>query len=108
MVSTIGGGVYTITPSGKATSGGSGGGSKTSVYVHVSTLPNGAQSTITAVTVIGAGGSDEPTPTGEAGASSGTATGAKGLQTGEAVMTRGFGWEGVGVLIGAVGFAVMM
>ena len=80
-------------------------------YLLITTMgPNGDQSVSTAYTVVGGGnaggGSDQGTAT---AGSSATKTGkSPGLQTGEGVMTRRFGWEGVGVLVGAVGFAALM
>ena len=112
IVSTVGGGVHTISPSagGSTTSGSKTQSSLTSTVVHTSTLPNGSQSVVTAVTVVGAGESPADTPTGTAGvAATGTSSGSPGLQkTGEAPMTRGWCKEMVLVVGGAVGFAMMM
>lgn len=99
--------MQTITPTGPS-SNSAAHSSVTSTAVRTTTLADGSQSTITAVTVIQGGANGGPTPTGDAGVS-GTKTGrAPGLQTGEAVMSRGFGMEGMAVLIGALGFAAMM
>ena len=111
IVSTVGGGVHTITPSGAGslTSGSRTQTSMTSTVVHTSTLPNGSQSVVTAVTVVGAGEAAADTPTGTAGVTeSGTSSGSPGLQTGEAPMTRGWCKEMVLVVGGAVGVAMMM
>ncbi|MCJ1294473.1 hypothetical protein MMC34_006031 [Xylographa carneopallida] len=126
VVTTIDGGVVTLSgpvgspngdssttaaaPSGSASEGpATPTSSFTSIVVRTTTLPNGVQSTITAVTVIQASNSPVVTPSGTAGAvASGTSTAAGGLQTGLAPRTRGLGWEAVGVLGGAVGFAMML
>ena len=110
IVSTVGGGVHTITPSsGGSTSSSKTQSSTTSTVVHTSTLPNGSQSVVTAVTVVGAGGGPADTPTGAAGvATTGTSSGSPGLQMGEATSTRGLCKEMVLVVGGAVGFAMMM
>lgn len=111
IVSTVGGGVHTITPSsgGSTTSGSKTQSSQTSTVVHTSILPNGSQSVVTAVTVVGAGGGEANTPGGIAGVTAtGTSSGSPGLQTGEAPMTRGWRKEMVLVVGGAVGFAMMM
>ncbi|MCJ1438690.1 hypothetical protein MMC27_008080 [Xylographa pallens] len=126
VVTTIDGGVVTLSgPTGSPNGGGSttaavasGSASEgaatptssfTSIVVQTTTLPNGVQSTITAVTVIQASNSPVVTPSGTAGAvAGGTSTAAGGLQTGLAPRTRGLGWEAVGVLGGAVGFAMML
>ena len=105
IVTTIGGGAVTLSPSSTSKEG-----LKpisiTSTLLQTSTLPNGEQSTITAVTVIGVGG-DEATRTAGAGPA-GTSGGSPGLQTGEAVMTRGCGREMAVVLGAAVGVAFML
>ncbi|MCJ1398566.1 Mucin-12 [Xylographa trunciseda] len=126
VVTTIDGGVVTLSgpagspngggsttvagPSGSASEGSAAATSSfTSIIVQTTTLPNGVQSTITAVTVIQASNSPVVTPSGTAGAvAGGTSTAAGGLQTGLAPRTRGLGWEAVGVLGGAVGFAMML
>ena len=110
VISTVGGGATTISPS-RSSSNAQTRSSLTSTLVHTSTLPNGQQSTITAVTVIGGGGGGggAQTPSGTAGAgSTSTATGQPGLQTGEAAMTRGCGREMAVVLGAAVGVAFML
>ncbi|CAF9907072.1 MAG: hypothetical protein ALECFALPRED_003057 [Alectoria fallacina] len=111
IVSTIGGGVHTISPSpgSSTTSGSKTESSLTSTVVHTSTLPNGSQSVVTAVTVVGAGGVAADTPTGTAGvATTGSSSGKPGIQTAEAPMTRGWCKEMVLVVGGAVGVAMMM
>ena len=105
IVTTIGGAVVTLSPS-PTSSPGRQRSSITSIIVQTSTLPNGEQSTITAVTVVGAGG-EEGTATAKVGAS-GASGGQPGLQTGEAVMTRGCGREMALVLGAAVGVAFML
>ncbi len=81
----------------------------TSTVVHTSTLPNGSQSVVTAVTVVPGGGVAADTPTGTAGvATTGSSSGSPGLQSGEAPMTRGWCKEMVLVVGGAVGVAMMM
>ena len=111
VVSTIGGGVRTLSPSGggSSTTGAQAKSSSTSTVVHTSTLPNGSQSVVTAVTVVGVGGAKADTPTGAAGVTAtGTSSGSPGLQTGEAPMTRGWCKEMALVVGGAVGFAMLM
>ena len=125
VVTTIDGGVVTLSgpaapsngggsttaagASGSASPGSAATSSFTSIVVQTTTLPNGAQSIITAITVIQASNSPVVTPSGTAGAvAGGTSTAAGGLQTGLAPRTRGLGWEAVGVLGGAVGFAMML
>ncbi|MCJ1386296.1 hypothetical protein MMC17_009422 [Xylographa soralifera] len=126
VVTTIDGGVVTLSgpagspngggsttaaaPSGSASEGSAAPTSSfTSIVVQTTTLPNGVQSTITAITVIPASNMPVVTPSGTAGAvAGGTSTAAGGLQTGLAPRTRGLGWEAVGVLGGAVGFAMML
>ena len=130
VLTTIDGGVVTLggpggpaggTPTGSAGAGDNGasssaaaggaGGAQTNLILHTTTLPDGSQSTITAVTVISGAGS-LATPTGSAGAASppGTTTGPSGsLQSaGLAPRSRSWGWEVVGVMGGAVGFAIML
>ncbi|MCJ1240933.1 hypothetical protein MMC14_008937 [Varicellaria rhodocarpa] len=123
IVSTIDGGV--ITPSGpsasaSAPSTGSTAVSKsasaiaqpshTSIVLHTTTLANGAQTTITTAVVVQASNTEGLTPTGSAGAgaTSGSSTATPGLQTGLAPRSRGWGWEVVGVLGGAVGVAMAL
>ncbi|MCJ1286835.1 hypothetical protein MMC26_006181 [Xylographa opegraphella] len=126
VVTTIDGGVVTLSgPAGSPHGGGSTTAaapsrsasegsaapmsSFTSIVLQTTTLPNGVQSTITAITIIPASNSPVVTPSGTAGAVAGsTSTAAGGLQTGLAPRTRGLGWEAVGVLGGAVGFAMML
>ncbi|MCJ1246196.1 hypothetical protein MMC30_003401 [Trapelia coarctata] len=113
VVTTIDGGVITL--SGPAGAGGSTAPvasvvatSFTSVVLQTTTLANGVQSTITAITVIQAGNTAVVTPSGSAGAGSSTTGPAAGLQTGLAPRSRSWGWEAVGVLGGAVGFAMVL
>ncbi|KAF6240472.1 hypothetical protein HO173_001140 [Letharia columbiana] len=111
IVSTVGGGVHTISPSpGSSTPSSSMTQSSiTSTVVHTSTLPNGSQSVVTAVTIVGAGAAAADTPTGTAGvATAGSSSGSPRLQTGEAPMMRGWCKEMVLVVGGAVGVAMMM
>ena len=112
IISTVGGGASTVSPSNRATisTNTHKGAAPTSVVVQTSTLPNGSQSVVTAVTVVGAGGSEGAgdTPTGTAGVGPSSTSGSPGLQTGEAVMSRGWGKEMVLVVGGAVAFAGMM
>ncbi|KAL9632588.1 MAG: hypothetical protein Q9164_005229 [Protoblastenia rupestris] len=108
VISTVGGGATTLSPSESAPTNAARS-SLTSTLVRTSTLPNGEQSTITAVTVIGGGGGAPDTPTGVAGVgATSTRSGQPGLQTGEAVMTRGFGKEMAVVLGAAVGVAYLL
>ncbi|KAL8933346.1 MAG: hypothetical protein Q9216_006412 [Gyalolechia sp. 2 TL-2023] len=118
IVSTIGGGYVTLsrstrgnspattTPSTRNTRRTS----STSVVLQTTTLPDGSQSTVTAVTVVPGGDGAAPTPTGEAGAAGGSTTqgGSPALQTGVAGKTGSRGWELVCLLVAAVGWAMMM
>ena len=113
IVSTVGGGYRTLSPSGNektsSTAGGHSEQSRTTTSRRTTTLPNGSQSTVTAVTVVPGSGADTAAPSGTAGVGSetGTATKAPGLQTG--VATR-LAWkvEAMAVMGGAVGVAMMM
>ena len=111
IISTIGGGASTVSPSktvGTSTDTHKSA-APTSVIVQTSTLPNGSKSVVTAVTVVGAGANGAAdTPTGTAGVGPTSASASPGLQTGEAIMTRGWGKEMVLVVGGAVVFAGMM
>ncbi len=85
--------------------------SHTTTSRRTTTLPNGSQSTVTAVTVVAGNAADTTAPSGTAGvgsvSGSSTATGSPGLQTG--VATRmGWGVEVLAVVGGAVGVAMMM
>lgn len=84
--------------------------SQTSFILQTTTLGNGVQSTITAVTVIQATDNGVVTPSGTAGVGppSGTTRGSPGLQTGLAPRSRCWGWEAVGVLGGAIGVAMVI
>ena len=109
IISTIGGGATTLSPSDSATTGARRSAS-TSTLMRTSTLPDGQQSVVTAVTVVGGADDDAvDTPTGTAGVgATGTGSGQPGLQTGEAVMTRGFGKEMAVVFGAAVGVAILL
>ncbi|KAI4174906.1 MAG: hypothetical protein LQ343_001933 [Gyalolechia ehrenbergii] len=118
IVSTIGGGYVTLSSSTRGRSPttttpatrNTRRTSSTSVVLQTTTLPDGSQSTVTAVTVVP--GSDEAaaTPSGEAGAGEGSTTqgGNPALQTGVAGKTGSQGWELVCLLGAAVGWAMMM
>jgi len=85
--------------------------SHTTTSRRTTTLPNGSQSTVTAVTVVAGNGADTTAPSGTAGVGSGSGTSttkaSPGLQTG--VATRmGWGVEALAVVGGAVGVAMMM
>jgi len=109
VISTVGGGVSTVSPTGSMTSmAAHNAAAQTSVVVQTSTLPNGSKSVVTAVTVVGGSNPAVDTPTGAAGVASTTSASNPSLQTGEAVMTRGWGKEMVLVVGGAVVFAGMM
>ena len=118
IVTTIDGGVITLSgpaAAGGATAPGASASapalsltSITSVVLQTTTLADGAQSTITAVTVIQATAPAVVTPSGSAGAGPTTTGPAAGLQTGLAPRSRTWGWEVVGVLGGAVGFAMVL
>lgn len=84
--------------------------SQTSFIIQTTTLGNGVQSTITAVTVIQVSETGVVTPSGTAGVGtpSGTTRASPGLQTGLAPRSRGWGWEAVGVLGGAIGVAMVI
>jgi hypothetical protein len=103
IITTINGGVITLSEPSAAPS-------FTSVVVQTETLPNGGQSTITTITVLHATATAIVTPSGSAGAGTAATSTAPsaGLQTGLAPRTRGWGWEAVGVLGGAVGFAMVL
>ncbi|KAL9576224.1 MAG: hypothetical protein Q9212_007280 [Teloschistes hypoglaucus] len=118
IVSTIGGGYVTLSRSSNGkqpqstsmvTTRSSQGTSRTSIVLHTTTLPDGMQSTVTAVTVV-PNTEAGATPSGTAGAGSGTGTAAgnPSLQTGVAGKMGGMGWEIVCLLGGAVGVAMMM
>lgn len=120
IVSTVGGGYVTLSKSsnGGASSPTTGSvrttrrASSTSVVLQTTTLPDGSQSTVTAVTVVpGAGGDASATPTGEAGTQGGSTGGDSNpaLQSGVGPIRLGsLGWEIVCLLGGAVGVAMMM
>lgn len=86
--------------------------SRSSVILRTTTLPDGSQSTVTAITIVPNPGDDSPTPTGEAGVIQGTGTGtgtaAPGLQTGVAVRTGSVMKEMLCVIGGTVGMAMLM
>ena len=123
IVSTIGGGFVTLSgqsgspaTSGSASAGVSGSsaagpGSETSVVFRTTTLPNGAQSTVTALTIVKGTETGVVTPSGTAGVAGGsseTTTGSPGLQTNLSPRSRSLGWEVMGALGGAVGFAMVL
>lgn len=111
IISTVGGGASTISPSAKGVTSTNThrAEAQTSVVVQTSTLPDGSQSVVTAVTVVGAGASGAgETPSGTAGVGATTTSSSPGLQTGEAVMSRGWGKEMVLIVGGAVAFAGLM
>ena len=109
IISTVGGGASTISPTGSKTSAKTQNTDvATSVQVQTSTLPNGSQSLVTAVTVVGASSHSAETPSGTAGVGPSGTSASPGLQTGEAIMTRGWGKEMVLVVGGAVAFVGMM
>ena len=122
IVSTIDGGFVTLsgqsgTPGtsvsrSSAVSGPSaaGPGSETSVVLRTTTLPNGAPSTVTDLTIVRGTATGVVTPTGTAGVAGGsqTTTGSPGLQTNLSPRSRSWGWEVVGALGGAVGFAMVL
>ncbi|MCJ1374413.1 hypothetical protein MMC20_005645 [Loxospora ochrophaea] len=120
VVTTVDGGVVTLSSSLQTTASGLGKtsgtkttgpvSSETSVILHTTTLPDGGQSTITAVTVIPAGGNDAATASGTAGGgtASGTTGASPGLQTGLAPKSRSWGWEVAAAIGGAMGVAMMM
>ncbi|MCJ1313620.1 hypothetical protein MMC25_007299 [Agyrium rufum] len=124
IVSTIDGGYITLSVASgaSATESGSGSGSSktttpiteyapssTSVVLRTTTLPNGQQSTITAVTVVQGSATGVQTPSGTAGVAQTTTTGpSPGLQTNLAPRSREYRWEVVGVIGGAVGFAMVL
>ncbi|KAL9017628.1 MAG: hypothetical protein Q9185_005024 [Variospora sp. 1 TL-2023] len=118
ILSTIGGGYVTLS---RSSSGGSPSAattattrntrrtSSTSVVLATTTLPDGSQSTVTAVTVVPANSEEGATPTGEAGAGgTGTPGSSPVLQSGVATKKSGQEWEFVCLLGAAVGVAMMM
>ncbi|KAL8701675.1 MAG: hypothetical protein Q9201_004778 [Fulgogasparrea decipioides] len=120
IISTVGGGYVTLSQSSGgsssptsrsvATTRSSQRTSRTSTVLQTTTLPDGKQSTVTAVTVVPNSGAAASTPSGSAGAGEGTGTqgGNPALQTGVAGKMGGMGWEIVCLLGGAVGVAMMM
>ncbi|KAL8852196.1 MAG: hypothetical protein Q9221_002906 [Calogaya cf. arnoldii] len=117
IISTIGGGYVTLS---RSSNGGSSSPattsvrttrrpSSTSVVLQTTTLPDGSQSTVTAVTVVP--GDAAATPSGEAGAQLGSTQegGDPALQSGVGAVRLGsLGWEIVCLLGGAFGVAMMM
>ncbi|MCJ1439612.1 MAG: hypothetical protein MMC23_000092 [Stictis urceolatum] len=81
--------------------------SHTSLVVETTTLPDGSLETVTSVTWVSG---PEAAETGGAAGATGTGTGPSGsLQSeGLAPRSRAFGWEAVGVIGGAVGFALAL
>ncbi|KAL8844970.1 MAG: hypothetical protein Q9176_000642 [Flavoplaca citrina] len=120
IISTVGGGYVTLSRSSgddsaaTATSGSTRTArrsSSTSTLLQTTTLPNGSQSTVTAVTVVPGSGDASATPTGEAGAGGqSSAEGADAsLQSGVGAVRLGnMGWEIACLLGGAFGVAMMM
>ncbi|KAI4267817.1 MAG: hypothetical protein LQ337_008170 [Flavoplaca oasis] len=120
IISTVGGGYVTLSrssgedPDVTATSGSTRTArrsSSTSVVLQTTTLPDGSQSTVTAVTVVPGSGDASATPTGEAGA--GEQSSSEGpdasLQSGVGAVRLGnMGWEIVCLFGGAFGVAMMM
>lgn len=119
IISTVGGGFVTLTqasPSDSAASSGGNSGpssqgassrSLTSTILHTTTLPDGSQSTVTAITVVPAPYTTAPTPSGTAGVNPAvTTTGQPGLQTGAAAASTGR--EMVLMLGGAIAVAMMV
>ncbi|KAL9025934.1 MAG: hypothetical protein Q9196_005320 [Gyalolechia fulgens] len=120
VVSTVGGGYVTLssstggrspTPTGPSTRN-TRRTSSTSVVLQTTTLPDGSQSTVTAVTIIPGSDGAAPTPSGEAGAAAEGGSSTQGdspaLQTGVAGKIGSQGWELVCLLGAAVGWAMMM
>ena len=109
MVSTVGGGARTVTPSkGSSPTTSIPAGAKTSVAYQTSTLANGSQSVVTAVTIVGGENQAGATPSGTAGVGTTSTGSSPGLQTGDAAMTRGWGREMLCVVGGAVVVAGML
>ncbi|KAL8825322.1 MAG: hypothetical protein Q9170_007839 [Blastenia crenularia] len=119
IVSTVGGGYVTLsgstggrsaTTSNTASTRNTRRSSSTSVVLHTTTLPDGSQSTVTAVTVVPGSNGAAATPSGSAGAGGGSGTqgGNPALQTGVAGKMGGQGWELICLLGAAVGWAMMM
>ncbi|KAI4176525.1 MAG: hypothetical protein LQ346_007874 [Caloplaca aetnensis] len=120
IVSTVGGGYVTLSSSsgGRPTPTSTTANSRTtrrpsstSTLLRTSTLPNGSQSTVTAVTVVPGEIEGGSTPTGEAGAGaavSGTQGASPSLQNGVARQTGSRGGELVCLLGAAIGVAMMM
>lgn len=118
IVSTVGGGYVTLSRSTHSrsptsitsSSRNTRRTSSTSVVLQTTTLPDGSQSTVTAVTVVPGSDGAAATPSGEAGAQGGSGTQASdpALQTGVARKMGSQGWELVCLLGAAVGWAMMM
>lgn len=101
---------FTTEPSSLVASSSRRQGSRSSIIVRTSTLPDGSQSVVTATAIVPNPGDDSSTPTGEAGViqGAGTGTAAPGLQTGVAVRTGSVMKEMLCVIGGAVGVAMLM
>ncbi|MCJ1340980.1 hypothetical protein MMC09_006276 [Bachmanniomyces sp. S44760] len=120
VVSTVDGGVVTLGLNGSSLPAKSGKPSSTTSFsfsnssgsrstsLQTTTLPDGSQSTVTAVTVVQPVGGATTATDGSGGTATGTAGGSPALQSGLAPRSRGLGWEAVGVLGGAIGFAILL
>ena len=109
MVSTVGGGVHTVTPSkGSTPTTNIPAGVETSVAYLTTSLPNGSQSVVTAVTLVTKANEVGATPSGSAGVGTTSTGSSPGLQTGDAAMTRRWGREMLCVVGGAVVVAGML
>ena len=109
MVSTVGGGAHTVTPSKGSTPTTSTPAAVTTVVTYQSsTLPNGSPTVVTAVTVMTQENQAGETPSGTAGVGTTSTGSSPGLQTGDAAMTRRWGKEMLCVVGGAVVVAGML
>lgn len=109
VVSTVGGGARTVTPSkGSTPTTNKPAGVQTSVAYLTTSLPNGSQSVVTAVTVLNAPNQAGETPSGTAGVETTSTGSSPGLQTGDAAMTRRWGREMLCVVGGAIVVAGML
>lgn len=109
VVSTVGGGVRTVTPSkGSTPTTNIPAGVETSVAFLTTSLPNGSQSVVTAVTLVTKPNEAGATPSGTAGVGTTSTGSSPGLQTGDAAMTRRWGREMLCVVGGAVVVAGML
>ena len=108
IISTVGGGARTITPTKGASSTNAAAAAQTSVAYQTSTLANGSKSVVTATTVIPGANQEGQTPSGTAGVGTTSTGSSPGLQTGEGAMTRSWGKEMLCVVGGAVVVAGML